>query len=50
MKPKFKVRVTKVEVIHELPFAWTPEELQDLLELADFEDWDEIEEQVFKNT
>ena len=49
MKPRFDVRVLAVQEIQELPEAWTSEDYKNILELADFEDWDEIEESQLKD-
>lgn len=49
MKLKFEVHVRSVLEIQELPDAWTSEDYKNLLELADFEDWDEIDESELKD-
>lgn len=49
MKLKFEVHVRSVLEIQELQGAWTSEDYKNILELADFEDWDEIEESELKD-
>lgn len=49
MKMNFDVTIKRVEEISELPNAWSVLDLQNLLEVADFEDWDEIEETELKD-
>ncbi|WP_421762671.1 hypothetical protein [Ekhidna sp.] len=49
MKAKFDVSVRSVNEINELPNSWTIEDYKEVLELADFEDWDEIDENELKD-
>ena len=43
MKIKYHVNVRSCEEIHELPGAWSDEDFRNILELADFDDWNEID-------
>ncbi len=49
MKAKFDVSVRSVDEINVLPDSWTTEDFKNVLELADFEDWDEIDESELKD-
>lgn len=42
MKPSYDVNVLSYAKIHELPGSWEAADYQSVLELADFDDWDEI--------
>lgn len=49
MKTKFEVTVRSIGEIKDLPSSWTVDDYKNILELADFEDWDEIEENELKD-
>jgi len=49
MKPKFDVNVRSVQEIHELPDGWSFDDYRNIMELADFDDWDKIEEDELKD-
>ncbi|MEQ6119824.1 hypothetical protein [Reichenbachiella sp. MALMAid0571] len=49
MKSKFDVKVLSVQEIHELPDGWSGDDYKSIMELADFDDWDKIEESELKD-
>lgn len=49
MKPKFDINVRSVQEIHELPDGWSFDDYRNIMELADFDDWDQIEESELKD-
>ena len=49
MKTKFNVSVFGVEQVHELPDSWSEEQLRGLLELAEFDGWETVEEGELKD-
>jgi len=49
MKPKFDVNVRSVQEIHELPDGWSFDDYRNIMELADFDYWDKIEEDELKD-
>ena len=45
----YNVKVLFFEEIHELPDSWNNEDFKEILEHADFEDWDEIDPRELKD-
>jgi len=49
MNKRYKINVLSCEEIHELPGAWTTDDLKKILESVDFDGWDEIDPNELKD-
>ncbi len=49
MKSTFDVSILTVQEIHSLPDAWSHEDYRNILERADFDDWNELDPSELKD-